>query len=513
MSAEDVETIEICKPTESVSLTKQAGQLMAGRLLALPLTFFVPMVLVRTFSIEEFGYYKQLFLIFYVILPVIDLGISNSLFYFIPKFPESKSQILSQTISLQLLICAGVAISFAVFKQEISLFFGGSSQNLTSYIPLLGMVAVSWHFSNMLETLLIVEKKAFQAATVSFLSDAMRSIATIAMALAGGKLETVLLAILATGVLRTFAVGWYLKKTMRFSFTFEAKALRSQLDYALPFGLAVVINTLVQSSHQYIVSISANVTDFALYSVGCFQLPILAIIVDSVAKASLVKMSEISGTENSSAVIAELIKNSLRKLWILFFPIFVFLFITAEEFITLLFTDTYLGAVPVFRIFILMIPLSTILVQHVPRAFTETRFILINNLVTLLLSVGFCIFLLAKAGLAGAAAGYILANLIWRLFFIFKCKRLLRLPISSLFPSQAMAEVAIFVGMIGGVSFFIKQAFFDAPLPSFLFTFVLYGVACMGLYWLSPILLPKEKMLIRDYVRKIARRFLSQKTA
>jgi len=485
---------------------------MAGRLLALPLSILVPMILVRTFSVEEFGVYKQLFLVFAVVLPVIDLGVSNSLFYFVPKFPEQKSQIVSQTIYLQIIICTGVAIAFFFFNEKIGNLFSENANSLSSHIPMLGLVAISWHFSNLQETLLIVEKKAFEAGVISFLSEALRSIVSIIVALAGGKIGVLLLALMGTGVVRALALGSYLAKTIQFQ-RIELPHLRSQLAYSLPFGLAVVVNTLVQSSHQFIVSSSVSITDYAVYAVGCFQLPILGIIVDSVAKASLVKMSEIAGAKNSSIVMAELISNSLRKLWILFFPIFVFLFITAEEFIVLLFTDTYRASVPVFRIFILMIPLSTILVQHVPRAFNETRFILISNLATLLLSSGFCIFLLSKAGLAGAAIGFVVANLCWRFFFIFKCKRLLDMPISSFFPTQALANVAISVGMIGGACFFIKKAFFVAPLPSFLFTFVLYGVACVGLYSLSAILLPNEKQLIQDNIRRVASRYLKQKTA
>jgi len=488
------------------SLTKQAGLLMAGRLLALPLSILVPMILVRTFSVEEFGIYKQLFLVFAVVLPVIDLGVSNSLFYFVPKYPEQKSQILSQTIYLQVIICTGVAIAFFLFNDKIGNLFSENANSLALHIPMLGLVAISWHFSNLQETLLIVEKKAFQAGVISFLSEALRSIVSIAVALAGGKIGILLLALLATGVIRALALGSYLAKTIQFQ-RIKLPHLRSQLAYSLPFGLAVVVNTLVQSSHQFIVAASVSITDYAVYAVGCFQLPILGIIVDSVAKASLVKMSEIAGAKNSSIVMAELISNSIRKLWILFFPIFVFFFITAEEFIVLLFTDTYRASVPVFRIFILMIPLSTILVQHVPRAYNETRFILMSNLATLLLSAAFCIVLIGRLGLAGAAIGFIMANLCWRFFFISKCKRLLNMPIRSFFPSRALASVAISVGIIGIASFFIKRVFFITPLPAFLFTLVLFAVACVGLYSQSAILRPDEKALIRGNIRRVLSRF------
>ncbi len=70
----------------------------------MPVAFLVPIVLTRSLSLEEFGAYKQVFLVFTVLLPIIDLGITNSLYYLIPKYPDKKKAVLVNTFLLLLIL-------------------------------------------------------------------------------------------------------------------------------------------------------------------------------------------------------------------------------------------------------------------------------------------------------------------------------------------------------------------------------------------------------------------------
>jgi O-antigen/teichoic acid export membrane protein len=484
---------------KSDSLTKQAAFLMAGRLLAMPLNFLVPIILVRVFTIEEFGLYKQLFMIFYIVLPVIDMGISQSLLYFLPKYSESRDDILSQTFLFQIPIFMGLTAVFFVFKNQIGMIFSENGNTLALYIPMLGIFALLWHLSNILENLLIAEKKAFEAGAVTFFSEALRAVVTIFIGAAGGGLEHLMYGLVGTSVVRCGAMGWYLKRTTHFTLDIKGSMIFSQLAYSLPFGFAVIVNTFVLFSHQYIVSISTGPTEFAIYAVGCFSLPIIAIVLDSVAKTSLVRMSAATAQPDSSEIIADIIYNSIRKLWILFFPVFVLLFMLSEEFIILMFTESYRDSIPVFRIFILIIPLSALLFQHVPRALDQTRFILKSNLTALALSVVFCFAFYRIAGLSGAAGGFIAANLIWRLLFLFKCRKTLQMPLNHILPLGSMIKVSVSILVIGTVVFLIKKILFTSLIPAFIFSVLIFGVSCLLVYWFGSFLLDSEKQIVKKW--------------
>lgn len=476
---------------------------MAGRFLAMPLTFLVPIVLVRAFTMEEFGIYKQLFLIFYILLPVIDLGISQSLFYFIPKYQEQRDRILSQTFLLQVPIVVGLAVIFFVFSSEIGAIFSSDGKSLGNYIPLLGIFVLLWHLANIFENLLIVEKKAFQAGAVTFFSETARALVSIVIGLAGGGLMHLMWGLVGTSILRCLVMGWYLKSSMSFSYGLKADMLRSQIYYSLPFGLAVIVNTFMLFSHQYIVSISGGPAEFAIYAVGCFSLPIIAIVADSVAKASLVRMSEATRLDNSAQIISEVVHNSIRKLWLLFFPIFVLLFIMAEEFIIILFTEAYRDSIPVFRVFIFMIPLSALLVQHAPRALGKTRHILVINIVALFISVFLCFTFYQIFGFIGAALGFVSGELLRKILFLLTLNNLLNSKMLQLLPIKCLINHSFVLILFATIAFLANNFIFEQSIIGIVVVFFTFTLACLLFFWFAQVLLPEEKLAIATKIKKV----------
>ena len=65
-----------------------------------------------------------------------------------------------------------------------------------------------------------------------------------------------------------------------------------QLAYALPFALAVGIEVLQANLHQYVVASQFDAATFAIYAVGCLQIPLVDLITTSAANVMMVKMAE-----------------------------------------------------------------------------------------------------------------------------------------------------------------------------------------------------------------------------
>src|SRR5689334_16079259 len=70
------------------ALLGQASPLVAGRVLAALLTFSVPLVLARHLSREEYGIYKQFFLVVVTITLSGQIGLTQSLYYFLPRLRD-----------------------------------------------------------------------------------------------------------------------------------------------------------------------------------------------------------------------------------------------------------------------------------------------------------------------------------------------------------------------------------------------------------------------------------------
>ena len=69
------------------ALSGPALWLVLGRGVGFLATFVVPLVLVRVFDQATFGTYKQLFLIYGTLYGLAQVGVAESLYYFVPRHP------------------------------------------------------------------------------------------------------------------------------------------------------------------------------------------------------------------------------------------------------------------------------------------------------------------------------------------------------------------------------------------------------------------------------------------
>ena len=76
---------------------------------AFAVAFFVPMVNVRSLSVEEYGYYRQFWLLFSTLVPILILGFPRSLLYYFPRSETraEKSVYVTQTVAFLLSEAAG----------------------------------------------------------------------------------------------------------------------------------------------------------------------------------------------------------------------------------------------------------------------------------------------------------------------------------------------------------------------------------------------------------------------
>jgi O-antigen/teichoic acid export membrane protein len=88
-------------------MTRAALVLVAGRSVGYFAAFGIPVVLARLFDVEEFGTYKFLFLVFGTFYGVAQLGMAESLYYFLPKNAREAGRHIGN--SLLALAVAGVA--------------------------------------------------------------------------------------------------------------------------------------------------------------------------------------------------------------------------------------------------------------------------------------------------------------------------------------------------------------------------------------------------------------------
>ena len=95
------------KITRTDAVSKPAFLLVAGRTIGFAASFIIPVLLVRHFNQTEFGTYKQLFLIYGTLYGLAQIGMAESLYYFVPRKPQEAGPYIANTLIT--LACAGAA--------------------------------------------------------------------------------------------------------------------------------------------------------------------------------------------------------------------------------------------------------------------------------------------------------------------------------------------------------------------------------------------------------------------
>ena len=157
--------------------------------------------------------------------------------------------------------------------------------------------------------------------------------------------------------------------------------------YALPFGAAVLLEIVYGSLPQYVVSFFANPATFAIFAVGCLQIPLVDFAASPTSDVMMVRMQENLAGGRRAAVV-EIWHDTFWKLALLFFPLVALVVVEARDIILTLFTAKYAASVPIFLV-VGLILLATLQVDGVLRVFAETRFLFLLNLIRPVLPAAF----------------------------------------------------------------------------------------------------------------------------
>ncbi len=473
--------------------------LMSGRIMSFAATFFIPVALVRIFSPSEFGAYKQVFLVYGTLYGIAQLGMAESLFYFLPRDPHKGGRYVLNSILI--LLIAGLACLGLLVKESsrISVLLNNSS--LTQYIPLLGVYLLLMIASATLEIVMISRKQYPWAAFSYALSDLLRAALLIAPAFLFRDLHWLLLCAVAFAMIRFGASLFYFHRQFGEEFKLDTQLLRKQLSYALPFEMAVLVEILQSNFHQYAVSHYFNAATFAIYSVGCLQIPLIDFLGAPASNVMMVHMSEEIRDGRGGGVIT-IWHETTRKLALVFYPLFGLLVITARDLITFLFTDKYAASIPIFMVWSTSILLATMQTDGVLRVYAKTRFIFAMNAFRLLIIAGLIYVCLSAFGLLGAVMVTILALGLGKGLALIRIKGLMKVRASQLLPWRSLAS-------IGGVAFAaslialgVHSTLELAPLFRLLVAGLVFAVSYFGLLLRFGLLSDGERLALTSWLQR-----------
>jgi O-antigen/teichoic acid export membrane protein len=416
--------------------------LVGGRAIGFAAAFAIPVVLARVFTTSEFGTYKQLFLLFSTLFGIAQLGMAESLYYFLPRSVSGEGEQSSRDTAdagrhvanaVATIALAGAACLALLWANRGRLGAWLGNAQLSDYVVLLGLLLALMLVTTVFEIVMISRHQHVKAAVTYAVSDLARTLLFVVPAVGFRSLHGVLVGAVAFGILRLAAMLAYLRREFGRELRIDVKVWRRQLAYALPFALAVGIEVVQLNFHQYVVAARFDTATFAIYAVGCLQIPLVDLVMTSTVSVMMVQMAEHARTGDRRAALA-LWHDTVYKLAALLFPLAVFLFVAARPVIVALFTARYLASVPIFMVWTLTVLPAAFAVDGVLRVYAQTRFLLVMNLVRFALVVVLVLPLLSGFGLAGAVLVTLLATSVAKAIGAARITRLLGVGLADAVP-------------------------------------------------------------------------------
>jgi len=418
-------------------ILKQAGPLMLGRGGATVLGFALPLILTRLLPQAEFGTYKQVWLVVTTAYFMLQLGLAQSLYYFLPRKDGRERAWLTQaSVSLFTLggVCAAgiYALRFVVAGQF-------ANPELATYgLP---MALMTWLMiaASPLEISLTAEGRVRTAAWIIFLSDFVRVAASVVPLLLGWGLHGFFWAYVLHGCVRFGLQCWFYFRRGRPQL--DWRLMREQLAYALPFGAAVLLDIPQRTFHQWAVGWSVDAAAFAIYAQGCFQVPIINLLYAPISDILQVRLADPGSREHR----VHLFHDANLRLAAVFFPFTAGMVAAASLFVPALFTHLYDPSVPIFRVAILMTPFAALPLDGVLRATGHTKYLFRIFFWRLVITVPAVLIGLKVFGMIGAISGHAVAESIIRVAMLNRVRRELDATWGEILPWRQL-------GVIGAAS-------------------------------------------------------------
>ena len=458
------------------SSVKPTVMLTAGQGVAFAVTLFIPVVLARIFTPADFGAYKQLFLVYGTLANVLPFGLAESLFYFLPGRAQSPGRYVAN--SMLALTATGLVGLAAVQLAGPQISGAFRNPELQRQSGLLGVFLLLMMVAAVLEITMVARGRFVTAAATYAGSDLLRGACLLIPAALVGSVEALMLGAVAFGLVRVAAAITY-AAALPGGLRPERSLFREQLAYALPFGLAVVLEIVQRNLTQYVVSIHFEPATFAVYSVGLLQIPLIDALWASAGNVLMVRLVTFQRSGETDKAL-QLWLDMTRRMGLLMLGTVAFLEVVAGDLIVVLFTPTYAASVPIFRVACLAMLLGALMTDAVLRVHAQTRFLTVVNAVRLAVTVIALFVLLPSLQLPGAVLASLLAFAAGKVVSLARLRTLLGVGVSGLVPWRPLAITAVAATAAGALTSLSVIELMSTPLTrlaaSVLVFWLIYGV-------------------------------------
>jgi O-antigen/teichoic acid export membrane protein len=375
----------------------------------------LPIVLARVFTKDQFGTYRQVFVLVNTSVVMLTFNFSISAYYFLPRRPEKSNAVVLHNLLYHAV--AGLLPLLMLVLYPDFLHILSSGEMLRPFSDLIGVVIAAWIFSSLLEQLATARGDVQWSTTFIVGSQLTKTVLLVGAGVLFRTVEAVLYAALIQCTLQAAALVWYAQRRFPGLWSsFDKAMLIEQIRFVIPTGITGVVYAFQADLHNYIVANQFSPAEYAIYAVGTTQIPFIGILRDSINTVMLPRVAKLQ-QEGAKAEILRIMLKAWRKTGAGLLPIFSVLLLLRTEFITVLYGRAYMAASSIFAINLLLLLLTVFVTDAVVRAHIEIRgwmirMRLLSLAIQVIASVVFIRFFGMTGALLGMAAGFVFERLV-----------------------------------------------------------------------------------------------------
>ena len=364
-------------------------------------------VLARVLGSEEFGVWRQLFLVQQIAVAIFYVSVPTSLMYFAGRAEkDNRSSVAGVHVAwiiLMSLICYVVLlVGSTIFDEMESIHEFAKSLRVFS----IGIAAL------MVGSICVPVLVLFDQERKSLIYSAGLALLNLVVVFMAAILDWGVGQLVYASVTSSIvggAIGFGLIRR-KIKITRVCKSeFKEILKYTAPLMLAAGVALVGLRLDHILVSTVLGAVIYGIYAVGAFEIPIFSMLQSSITTVLMPKFSRLASERRWSDV--ERVWNAaLIKSAYVVYPVSAALAVVAEEFVGIFFGAEYIAAAKIFAIYMLMAPLRVISFGLLLRASGRSREDLIASIVYFLMSLVFVSTGIVFYGVVGAVGGVVLAT-------------------------------------------------------------------------------------------------------
>jgi O-antigen/teichoic acid export membrane protein len=413
-------------PSRSVPIERQAISLWTANAIDYALQFLLPIVLARTLDVDSFGRYRLLWLAVATVMALAPLAMPQSLYYFLPR-SDAPTKRLYINQALAFLALAGMIAAWVVSPWNP--WLPQTMRDLSRYEALVPAFVLLWTVAYLLDLLPTVDERVSWQARATVGLSALRAASLSTAAIVTRELDAVLVVLVGFVVFKVLLLLLYVQRyhglgrpVLRWG-TFG-----DQVRYAAPFGVSGALHGFRGQVDQWVVAGLFSLHMFAAFSVGAVLGPMITMFRQSFNSVFLPSMSRMQAAGDVAGMLA-LNNRANMIVAAVSFPMLAFAFVFAEPLITAVYTDAYLDAAPVMRMYCIAFVAFVVELNSILFLFRQGPFAMRVNFLVLLIAVPSSLAGALIAGLPGAVAGSVAAILVERTMTLYRVSSLTGVPI------------------------------------------------------------------------------------